>query len=169
MSELVRRAAATDAADLAGVSVRAWQHAYADILDPQVLAERDVESQLPRWEALLADSPNEVWLAEVAGRIAGYIVVGASTDRDAGPGLGMLYALYVDPPAQGAGLGTHLHAHALDRLRALGFTRVTLWVFTGNGLGRAFYERHGWEADSTGPGQEGEGWHAPALRYAREL
>jgi GNAT superfamily N-acetyltransferase len=169
--EVVLRAAGpADAAAIAGVSVRAWSHAYADLIDPQALAERDVDSQEPRWRELLAaGSGAETWVAELRGRIAGYLAVGLSPDPDADGSTGMLRALYVDPPAQGAGLGTRLHALALERLRALGCATAKLWVFTGNEHGRGFYERHGWREDPSGPGNEGEAWLAPALRYAREL
>lgn len=165
----LRRAAGADAEAIAGVSVRAWWHAYEDVLDPRVLAERTTESQVPRWSAFLADPAFETWVAEVAGRIAGYLRVGPGRDADARPSTGALDGLYVDPPAQGAGLGSALHAHALERLRALGFTEATLWAFAANEQGRAFYARHGWAEDPAGPGNEGEGWHAPSVRYRREL
>jgi GNAT superfamily N-acetyltransferase len=165
----LRRAVGADAEAIAGVSVRAWWHAYEDVLDPRVLAERDLETQRPRWEAFLTDPAFETWVAEVAGRIAGYLRVGPSRDPDAGPATGVLDSLYVDPPAQGAGLGSALHARALERLRALGFTEATLWVFAANEHGRAFYARHGWAEDPAGPGNEGEGWHAPSVRYRRAL
>ena len=167
---VLRPAIPADARAIAGVSVRAWRHAYADIVEPQALADRDVESQEPRWHELLDEgSGAETWVAQVEGRIAGYLTVGRSTDRDAGSRTGMLHGLYLDPAAQGAGLGTRLHALALERLRALGCREATLWVFEGNELGRAFYERQGWSRDPAGAGNEGEGWLAPALRYARRL
>lgn len=165
-----RRATPADARAIAEASVRAWRHAYADFIDPRALAERDAGSQEPRWRELLAgDSGVETWVAQAEGRIAGYLALGSSPDRDATEQTGMLRALYVDPAAQGAGLGTRLHALALERLRALGFGAATLWVFEGNGMGRAFYERHGWREDPAGTGNEGEGWLAPALRYRRDL
>jgi GNAT superfamily N-acetyltransferase len=166
----LRRAGVADAEAIAGISVRAWWHAYQDLLDPRVLAERTVETQAPRWEGYLAPhSPTETWVAEVAGALAGYVTVGPSDDADAVPGCGMVFALYVEPAAQGAGLGTGLLARAIERLRALGYSAATLWVFAGNEHGRAFYERHGWSLDPSGAGQEGEGWHAPAARYRRPL
>ena len=75
----------------------------------------------------------------------------------------------MDPSAQGAGLGTRMLADAITRLRASGFTVATLWVFEENGLGRAFYERHGWRPDPDGVGREDADWHGPALRYRIDL
>lgn len=165
----LRRATPDDAEEIAGISVRAWVHAYGDFLDPAVLAERTVEAQAQRWRGWLAGAETETVVAEVGGRIAGYGTVGASRDGDADATVGELGALYVDPPAQGAGLGTRLLADADARLRAAGFSVATLWVFEENGLGRAFYERHGWRPDPDGIGREGADWHGPALRYRIEL
>ena len=143
---VLRAAVPGDAEAIAAISVRGWAHAYAEFLDPRVLAGRTVEGQTERWHEWLAGDDTRTVVAHVAGRIAGYATVGASRDADATPAVGELAGLYVDPPAQGAGVGTVLLADAVARLRG-GFTSATLWVFEENGLGRAFYERHGWSPD----------------------
>jgi GNAT superfamily N-acetyltransferase len=165
----LRRATPDDAEQIAAISVHGWIHSYAEFLDPRVLAQRTVASQAPRWREWLASEETETQVAEVDGRISGYATVGPSDDADAGGDVGQVVGLYVDPPAQGAGLGSRLLVDAISRLSAGGFTTATLWVFEQNGLGRSFYERHGWTVDPTGAGQEGEGWHAPALRYHVKL
>ena len=165
----LRRAGLGDAEAIAGISVRTWQHAYSDFIDPRELFERTIESQLPLWEARLArDAVSETWVADVGGRVAGYASVGPSGDGDAVAGLGSLLALYVDPPAQGAGLGRTLHSDAVERLRA-SFSAATLWIFSANEMARGFYERHGWTLDPSGAGQEGADWLSPAVRYRRDF
>lgn len=165
----LRRATPDDAEHVATISVRAWRHAYEPFLDARLLAERTVVSQVPRWRGWLEGAQWETRVAEVEGRIAGYVTTGLSADADADTHVGELRALYVDPAAQGAGLGSLMLDDALTRLRAGGFTEATLWVFAENGLGRAFYERHGWTLDPSGAGQEGAGWEAPAVRYRLRL
>lgn len=165
----LRLAVAGDARALAEVHVRSRSHAYAEILDPRALAERTIDAQEARWADALAGVLTETWVAEVAGRVCGLLSVGASDDADATPGTGMVHALYVDPPAQGAGVGSELLAHGEARLRALGHARATLWVYAENGLARAFYERHGWVVDPAGPGNEREDLTEPSTRYRREL
>jgi GNAT superfamily N-acetyltransferase len=166
---VLRVATPEDAEQIAGISVRAWIHAYESFLDPRVLAERTVASQAERWRGWLAGTETETRVAVVAERIAGYATVGPSRDGDATAAVGQLGALYVDPPAQGAGLGTRLLADAVTRIVAGGFSVATLWVFEENGLGRAFYERHGWRPDPDGVGREDAEWHGPALRYRIDL
>jgi GNAT superfamily N-acetyltransferase len=165
----LRRAVLADAEAIAGISVRTWYHAYQDFLDPRTLAERTVERQLPLWEQRLGgDAPGETWVAEIAGRVAGYASVGLSDDADAAPGTGSLLALYIDPPAQGAGLGAVLHDHAVARLAALGGAPATLWCFAENDQARVFYEHRGWLYDPSGEGQEDPDWLEAAVRYRRE-
>ncbi|HVP02914.1 MAG TPA: GNAT family N-acetyltransferase [Solirubrobacteraceae bacterium] len=161
----LRRAGAEDAGPIAGIAVRAWWHSHRDFVSAQALAERTVEAQTARWAARLAEPEREVWVAVAGGRVAGYAAVGPCADPDAAPASGSLDALYVDPPAQGAGLGTHLLQHAVARLRARGLRRATLWVFEQNDQARAFYERHGWVLDPDGAGNEPEAWDEPAVRY----
>ena len=159
-----------DAEAIAGISVRTWHHAYADFIEPRTLFERTVEQQLPLWEQRLAPgSDGEVWVAIVAGCVAAYTAVGPSGDADATAATGALRALYVDPPAQGAGLGALLHDHAVSRLAVLGFAASTLWCFAKNDQAREFYEQHGWVLDPSGAGQEGADWLDAAVRYARAL
>ncbi len=105
---------------------------------------------------------------EHEGRITGTTTVGPSREEGAATGLGELWSIAVEPGAQGAGLGSALHAHACVRLGALGFTAAMLWVFEENGLARAFYEARGWTLDLPGAGTAPEEWYlAPCVRYRR--
>jgi putative acetyltransferase len=69
-----------------------------------------------------------VTVAELDGRVAGFLALnGDWVDH-----------LYVDPPAQGRGLGGALLRHAQARRAEL-----QLWVFQRNTRAIAFYEHHG--------------------------
>jgi GNAT superfamily N-acetyltransferase len=154
---VIRRATVEDAEAIAGVQVRAWHHAYADIVAPQELAEHTVASRTDRWREALERGDSTTLVVEVQGTIAGFATIVP----------GELRALYVDPPAQGAGAGSALLHAAQDALRAGGHREAVLWVFQANGHARAFYERHGWSADDP-PVVNDDRW-APELRYHRTL
>lgn len=72
---------------------------------------------------------DEVWLAEVAGRPAGYARLTP----------GWLDDLYVAPSYAGRGIGSAL----LDVVKAAHRDGFALWVFEMNAPARAFYARHG--------------------------
>ena len=166
----LRRAVPADAEAIAGIAVRTWHHAYGDFVDPRTLAERTVERELPVWEHRLgSDAPGETWVAAAAGRVVAYASVGPSADGDATAAIGALERLYVDPPAQGAGVGGRLHRHALELLSALGFATATLWSFADDEQARTFYEGRGWVLDPSGAGQEDPDWAEAAVRYRRDL
>jgi GNAT superfamily N-acetyltransferase len=144
---VIRRATVDDAADLAAVEVRTFRHAYADILDPEFLADQDPVARAEEWRKHLQLEDRDVWVAEVEGRVVGYASV---RDQE-------LRMLYVDPFAQGAGVGSELLAQA----EAAGARELE--VFEANGHGRHFYEDRGWR-DS---GPAGEWLGRPLRRYVR--
>jgi ribosomal protein S18 acetylase RimI-like enzyme len=136
---VIRPATLEDAAGIARVHVRAWRRAYPDILDPQILDDLSVEEFAQRWTGLLGDPGSRAWVCEVDGAVRGFASV-----RDS-----EMTTLYVDPAAQGAGVGTALLREATDA------GARTLQVLEANGEGRRFYERRGWAP--TGPGEDWRG------------
>jgi GNAT superfamily N-acetyltransferase len=145
---VIRRATRDDAAGIGAVLVRTFRHAYADILDAHYLADLDPDALADEWRAAFERGDRIVLVAEVDGRIVGFTSV-----RDDGN----LRTLYVDPVAQGAGLGTRLLAEA-ERAGAR-----ELEVFEANGHGRRFYEARGWRDD----GPAGDWLDCPLRRYVR--
>jgi ribosomal protein S18 acetylase RimI-like enzyme len=147
---VIRAAVVQDVPALARVQVRAWLHAYSGFLDPDYLAARPVEVREPQWRAALTDPANPattvVW--DQDGTVAGFATTGPGRDEDIDHRTGELYALYVDPPAQGAGVGRALLADAVARLSAAGFVAAVLWTFAANAQAIAFYERFGWRLDA---------------------
>jgi ribosomal protein S18 acetylase RimI-like enzyme len=163
---VIRPARADDAAALAGVEVRGWWHAYASYVDHERLAEHTVASRTERWRELLAGGTDTA-VAEVEGRVAGFASIGVPRLADPDPGVGELYAIYVDPPAQGAGVGTALLVDAERRLREHGFERALLSVFEANGLARAFYRARGWHDED--PVVVDEDRWAPEIHMLKRL
>ena len=167
---MIRPAVEQDVPALARVQVRAWLHAYSGFLDPEEIAARPVEVREPQWRTALTKAGSSattvVW--DQDGTVAGFATTGPARDDDLDERTGELYALYVDPPAQGAGVGRALHADAIARLAAAGFERATLWTFSANDQAIAFYERSGWRADATAPPHP-DHWAAPSVRYVRDL
>ena len=74
---------------------------------------------------------HEVWVAELAGEVAGYI----------GFREGWIQHLFVHPTAQGQGIGPALLAKALEAEGPM-----QLWTFQQNARARRFYEARGFEA-----------------------
>ena len=78
-----------------------------------------------------------IWVAEAGGEIAGF---SAGDPRD-----GTIWALFVDPACEGAGLGAQLLAKACADLAAGGFRSARLFTDPETKAAR-LYRRLGWQA-----------------------
>lgn len=90
-----------------------------------------------------------VWLAEVAGRLAGLIALKADC----------IDQLYVAVEQQRCGVGTAL----LQKARECSPTGLRLYTFQKNLSARAFYEKHGFQAVRYGVSPAPE--HEPDVEY----
>lgn len=146
-----RDAAAADAHGIATVLTRSWRAAYRGLLPDDVLGGLSVADRERFWSGVLAEPPPRVRLVVAIGTggVVGFAASGPPlvppdpADPD-DPAVGDIYALYLDPDVWGRGLGSQLHAAALERLRAGGFRRAGLWVLDGNERALRFYARHHW-------------------------
>jgi GNAT superfamily N-acetyltransferase len=83
-----------------------------------------------------------VWVAERGGQVAGFA---AGDPRDAS-----IWAVFVDPAFEGAGLGAVLLGKVCADLRAAGHARA--WLVTDPGTKAArLYRRLGWEEHGLSP------------------
>jgi GNAT superfamily N-acetyltransferase len=73
----------------------------------------------------------DVWVAELDGRIAGFVAIAAEGES--------LEHLYVHPEFHNRGIGTAL----LEKARELSPGGFRLWVFQRNAQARRFYESRG--------------------------
>ena len=127
------------------------------------------EAGTPLWLERLAQPETWVYVADEGGEVAGFLSGGRCRDTDLPPGYGEVYALYVLPSAQRAGLGRALLATAADRVRAAGDTAIALWVLDSNAPGRAFYEALGWRSDGSERAFDLGSASVTEVRYRREL
>ena len=150
---MIRAATEADAPAIAEIQARAWRWAYSDFLDEDAMPVPS--ERLEFWQDVVAGGTLRVF--DQDGVVAGYAYVTGD----------QLEGLYVDPGAQGAGVGAALHDDALARIAATGHERAWLYVFVDNAQGRAFYEHRDWRREGE-PVREPH-WHGAAYRYERAL
>ncbi|PMU12980.1 GNAT family N-acetyltransferase, partial [Pseudomonas sp. GP01-A9] len=95
---MIRAARIEDAGDIASVHIRSWQQAYRELMPADYLAS--LEATQPRreafWRQSIEQGSEAVFVAQVEGRVVGWIVVSSSRDEDADPGVtGEVQAVYV--------------------------------------------------------------------------
>ena len=106
---------------------------FAHIFPPELAPYPDDEIRM-QWRRALDDPEVEVWVGELDGEPVGSVSIAGDFFR----------TLYVLPRLWRSGVGSTLHDLGLERLRARGVTRASLWVLEHNDLARRFYERRGW-------------------------
>ncbi|MBV8396273.1 MAG: GNAT family N-acetyltransferase [Actinobacteria bacterium] len=133
--------------------------ADADAVADVFLAARAGMTYLPR---LHTDEETRRWIADVMlERLEVWVAGDGAVRGFAALGKHDLEHLYVEPSAQGQGIGAHLLAHAKAR-RPKG---LELWVFQRNDGSRRFYERAGFVPVFTTDGADNEE-REPDARYA---
>ena len=111
MAAVVRPARTTDAEQVAAVHVASWQWAYAGLLPAEELAGLSVADRADRWRAMLAGTGigrtdrGATFVADLDGRVVGFVAVGPGRDDVGGPSVGELYALYLQREVAGSGTG----------------------------------------------------------------
>ena len=167
---VVRPAGVADAEAVARVRIASWRGAYRGIVPDAVLDGLDLATETDRWRGRLAPgSPAWTLVAvdEAPGRlsgVAGFASAGAARGNDEA-GLGEVWAISVAPHRQREGIGRVLLGTAVDRLAALGFAELILWVFEANAGARAFYERMDWHLDGASRPLEIGDASPPIVRY----
>lgn len=166
---VIRRATVADVRPIADVHVRSWLKAYRGLIPDQVLDSLSAEQREAMWREAInqpASPKDRVWVAEQRGRIVGFASSGPGRDDDVDPHkTGAVYAIYLEPEAQGRGIGRRLFQRTVEELRELGFTAATLWVLEANVRTRLFYEAAGWQCDGTERTITVRGSDLPEVRY----
>jgi GNAT superfamily N-acetyltransferase len=165
----IREARPEDAIAVAELHIRAWQAAYRGLLPDDFLDRLDVEERASRYSFGSAEpgAPQTI-LATFGERIGGFATIGPSRDDDA-PGMGEIYALYVEPRSWRGGVGRLLLEEARGRLRERGFEEAILWVLVGNEGAARFYLADGWRPDGAERVEDPYGVVSRVARYRRGL
>jgi ribosomal protein S18 acetylase RimI-like enzyme len=133
------------AAGIAGVHVRSWQVAYADILDPAFLQNINLERRTAQWRDNLQKNESQTLVAQRDGTVVGFVSYGRCRDADAPDNRAEVWALYADPSAWGQGVGLALMRRAAHELQAQGHAATSLWVLGQNQRGINFYRAFGFK------------------------
>ncbi|MGH3363060.1 MAG: GNAT family N-acetyltransferase [Nocardioides sp.] len=121
---LIRPATAADAAAMGDVHVDSREANVGSM--PAMVNTRD---ETHTWMAHRLAGESEGWVAEVGGRVVGYLVLTHDWVDD----------LFLLPEATGRGIGAAL----LDLVKAQRPDGFRLWAFESNRGARRFYARHG--------------------------
>ncbi len=133
----LRRAQPNDVPQLVALMVEFYREADYH-LNPQLAAQA--------FEQLLAhDAMGRVWLADVDGDLAGYVVLTLGYSMEYGGRDAFVDDLFVRPAHRGAGVGKALLAELRRECEALGVRAVHLEVERQNTPAHALYAAQGFQ------------------------
>ena len=137
----------SDTAAVVDLSLRAWAPVHISIRE--ALGPEINDALQPDWRAkqhgdvteVLSAATSNVWVADMDGSVGGFVAVRIHADRR----IGEIEMLAVDPPHQGAGIGTALTEFALDWIRSSGtsIAMVGTGADPGHAPARRTYEKAG--------------------------
>ncbi|WP_370614481.1 GNAT family N-acetyltransferase [Mumia sp. Pv 4-285] len=158
----LRQARADDLDAIVSVFLDCWTISYRRDLPAEIVDRITPESAHSLWVTAL-DNPALTVLVDIHDDD----LVGVASYSMPSADEGYLASLYVDPSAQGVGVGRRLIATIEERLRESGATRATPWVFAANAPSIAFYEKRGWTL--TGETATLSEWGQPQARMVKDL
>jgi ribosomal protein S18 acetylase RimI-like enzyme len=104
---IIRTAQIADAEGIAGMHVDAWPETYRGIVPGEILNELSYERRAQNWKRSIGERHRCLFVAEDAGRIAGFVNAGPARDAPAGFD-SEIYAIYLLPAHQRRGTGAAL-------------------------------------------------------------
>ena len=164
---VVRRATVADAEEIGEAHASAWEVAYVDLFEPEVL-RRAAATRRTMWGQMLASSDFDfagLLVAEQSGHVVGFSQFGRAREE---PGRGEIFGFYLHPAAWGQGAATELMTASLRGLGGLGFDPVVVWTHPGAMRAQAFYVKCGFRATGRSRTETlGSGIDAPEVEFVR--
>lgn len=141
----IERAELSSAEDIGRIGALSWKAAYRGIVPDEVLDSITSEARAERYRRSYSSRPDsEYYLFRAQGEPAGFAVI---CEDDGQPGVGQVGAFYFLSEYWGCGLARPAMEFCLARLKAMGYSRVILWVLEENARARRFYEKCGFVPD----------------------
>ena len=147
MNVTYRQAALDDASELKALFAESFVETFGHLYRPADLQEFLDTNSEAKWHANLSDPQVAIRVAEVDGRLAGFVELAPKKlpYETAAPAL-ELRRLYLRSSAHGRGIADELMKWAVQEAARRGAQELVLSVYVDNHRARRFYQRHGFEA-----------------------
>lgn len=164
---MIREATVNDAGRIAEIDVISSRYAYKSCVSAECLyRDMSVENRIPVYQRWITEKRFDLYVNEDpdTGIIKGMMGIGMNEDEDK-EGAFELHFIYVDPDFVRAGVGSEMLEFFEQKGREKGCGEFVIWVLEGNGMGRNFYEKHGYHFD--GKDKIFRRWNKREIRYVK--
>jgi phosphinothricin acetyltransferase len=129
--------------EIRGLRSGDWPHVARIWADGIATGNATFETSVPAWEAFdAARLPEHRFVAELEGRVVGWVAASAVSARAVYAGV-VEHSVYVDPAAQGRGVGRLLLERLIASTEAAGIWTIQSGVFPENEASLRLHERVG--------------------------
>ena len=143
MDCLIRNVRQGDELDLAYIQTESWKAAFKDILPAEILqTSTDLNSAMAMYKQLLDENVGNGYILEVDSHAHCIAWWDEARDSDM-PDHAELICIHSLQGNWRKGFGTQMMSRVMGDMRAAGYEKVMLWVFTNNIRARKFYESFG--------------------------
>ena len=140
----VRRAKATDAAQIAATHDESWRAAYQGVI-PGPELDKLINRRGPHWWESAIRKGSRIAILAFGDHVAGYANYGRNRARSLYYD-GEIYELYLRPEFQGLGFGRKLFLAARRDLAQSGLNSLVVWALSDNKMAVEFYRNLGGRA-----------------------
>ena len=123
-----------------------WKQQYGGYVNPQLLNEEGCQKRARRMKQDFSLHRLSEYVWDEEGRVLGLLSFGPSADEDKTDTF-EIWRVYIDPDAQGRGIGRNLLAFGEKMATAQGYREIVIWAFRENKRAVFFYQKHGYEPD----------------------
>jgi len=149
MEITIRKILPEEAREYALLADACWKSAYTGIMPEEFLRSREdeqFEQRVEKYREALGGFECDFYFAEYWERNVGILGIRKSRDEDK-PDTGEIMAIYLIEEFWNKGFGKELLKLALEALKSMGHSEITLWTLEENSRARRFYERNGFVHD----------------------
>ena len=148
MGHVIRHAILNDAKGIAYVHITSWQSAYRGLIPDIFLDNLPMDIREIEWGQRIKENAS-IFVVENKNQIEGFLHYCSCRDTDKiSDKVAEICAMYLLGKIRRKGIGRKLLNAALDALKEIGFSEVTLWVLEENHSACNFYEKMGFHPTS---------------------
>ena len=143
MDYFIRKVQQGDELNLAYIQIESWKAAFQDILSAEILQQAtDLTHATAMYKQLLDENIGNGYILEVNSQPHCIAWWGKARDKDMSD-YAELICIHSLQDNWRKGCGTQMMNRIMDDMKAAGYDKVMLWVFTNNVRARKFYESCG--------------------------
>lgn len=143
MDYFIRKVQQGDELNLAYIQIESWKAAFQDILSAEILQQAtDLTHATAMYKQLLDENIGNGYILEVNSQPHCIAWWGKARDNDMSD-YAELICIHSLQDNWRKGCGTQMMNKIMDDMKAAGYDKVMLWVFTNNVRARKFYESCG--------------------------